>query len=152
VEEEIAAIRCLAEYQHYQSVASILEGLAEESSRLYPRGLLEVPEREERESLSHVSLLSLVAALEHALQNRFPATMEIEHEEYSLREGLDHLRSVLQQGAPRAFLDVFPRGASKLVVVVVFLGLLELIRLGEILVREHHGHIWVYKEGGAHAE
>jgi segregation and condensation protein A len=149
--EEERALRSLVEYQHFQTVAGILNEMAEESAKLFPRGNKEVPEGEERQDLSHVSLLSLVAALEKALDNRDPVPMSIDTGGYSMYEGLSHLRSLLSSGKRTAFSDIFPRGAGRLVVVVVFLGLLELIRTGEVKVNERDGRIYIRKEGAVNA-
>lgn len=149
--EEERALRCLVEYQHFQSVAGILSEMAESSAKMLPRGSKEVPEGDDRQDLSHVSLLSLVAALEKALDNRDPAPMSIDTEGYSMQQGLAHLRTLLVPGKRTAFADIFPRGGGRLVIVVVFLGLLEMIRTGEVKVSEREGRIFVRKEGAVNA-
>lgn len=149
--EEEAVIRCLAEYQHYQTVAGLLSDMAQESAKLFPRGSKEVPEGDEQQDLSHVSLMSLVAALENALENSDPDPMSIEAEEYTTYAALMHLRDLLSHGKRVAFADVFPPHSSRLVIVVVFLSLLELIRTGEARVNEREGRIYIRKEGGSSA-
>ncbi|HSL93790.1 MAG TPA: segregation/condensation protein A [Bacillota bacterium] len=149
--EEERTLRSLLEYQHFQAVAGVLSEMAEESAKLFPRGNKEVPEGDDRQDLSHVSLLSLVAALEKALDNRDPEPLSIDTHGYSMHEGLSHLRTALASGKRMVFSDIFPRGAGRLVIVVVFLGLLELIRTGEVKVNERDGRIYIRKEGAVHA-
>jgi len=143
VDEDVLAMEQLLEYQHYRSVAEILGQLAEEASMLYPRGLTASEPAQAFTGLEHVSLMSLVAALDQALKTRGPATMEIEDEEYTLSQALQNLRTILRQRKRMNVSEVFPRGSSRLEIIVLFLGLLELLRLGDALLTEEAGVLYV---------
>lgn len=146
--EEERIVRCLAEYEHFRAVADVLGEMAEESSRLLPRGVKEVPDAEEPAGISHVSLLSLVMALEEVLVDRDSEPLSIADEEYPSGAAMLHLRSTLSAGKRVAFDDIFPARASRLVIVVVFISLLELIRTGEVRLTERNGRIYIRKEEG----
>jgi len=94
--------------------------------------------------LEHVSLMSLVAALDEALKTHVPHTMELTNEEYTLSQALVHLQTTLFQKRRMHVLDIFPRGSSRLEIIVLFLGLLELIRLGDAIVIDEAGQIFIH--------
>lgn len=144
-DEEAAALLHLLEYQHYRTVAVILDTLAQEASLLYPRGIAAEDLPRTTPPLEHVSLLSLVAALEHALSQRTIPVMEVSHEGYTLSQAMERLRSSLLRQGRVQVLAIFPQGSSRLDIVVTFLGLLELIRLGEVsLCDDESGNLYIY--------
>jgi len=101
------------------SFASLLEGEVVPSERLalHPDGL---------------------AAAFQAVLDRLPAPEEVavEISSYSLGEEMDRVRTRLGGQKEIAFSDLFERAENRLHAVVIFLALLELIRLGEAGVRQ----------------
>lgn len=144
LDEEALAMEHLLEYQHYRSVADVLSQLAEEAALLYSRGMAMTEAAPTAPPLEHVSLMSLVAALEEALKTRTPAAMSIDHEEYTLSQAIDHLKATLLTQKRLHVAQIFPRGSSRLEIIVLFLGLLELIRLGDVLLADEAGQIFIY--------
>lgn len=143
IDEEAVAMEQLLEYQHYRSVAEVLEQLAEESALLYPRGIDATTAMPTVPPLEHVSLMSLVAALDDALRATVTPTMRIDIEEYTMSQALSRLRSSLRTQKVLSIAEIFPRGSSRLEIIVLFLGLLELIRLGEALLIEEAGQLFI---------
>lgn len=145
LDEEAAALEHLLEYQHYRTVAQILDNLAQEAALQFPRGMAAEDLPKAGSPLEHVSLMSLVAALERALSQRSTHVMEITQEEYTLGDAIASLRSFLVKQGRVQVMDIFPRGCSRLEIIVTFLGLLELIRLGEVsLCDDESGNIYIF--------
>ncbi|MFN2464498.1 MAG: ScpA family protein [Candidatus Dormibacteria bacterium] len=79
----------------------------------------------------------LAAAFE-AVMNRLPAPEEVavQISSYSLGDEMDRVRMRLRGSVVIAFGELFDRAENRLHAVVIFLALLELIRLGEAGVRQ----------------
>lgn len=144
IDEEALAMEHLLEYQHYRGVAEALGLLAEEGALLFSRGMATTEAYQAAPPLEHVSLMSLVAALDEALKTRVTPSMEVTTEEYTLSQAISHLHAALSQRGRLHVLDIFPRGSSRLEVIVLFLGLLELIRTGEVILTDEAGQIFIH--------
>ena len=82
-----------------------------------------------------VSLESLAQAFQQVL-DRLPAQplVTVELEQVSLAERLEGLRQMLRRHPEMNFSAVFAQARTRLEAVVTFLALLELVRIGEVLV------------------
>lgn len=78
-------------------------------------------------------LLSVFAEVWERAQ---PRTREVRRERFTVTEAAARLRSRLASGGGLEFSDLFDADADRLEVVVTFLALLELVRLGEVSVRQ----------------
>jgi segregation and condensation protein A len=122
----------LAEYKRFKELAeSLMRRHA--TGRFSFAGLLEpevIPQ-----ARVQVSLDALAAAFQQVL-DRLPEPEQIafEMEHVSLADKLEELRVLLSRQPETNFSAVFARARTRLEAVVVFLALLELIRIGEISV------------------
>ena len=122
----------LAEYKRFKELAeSLMRRHA--SGRFSFAGLLEpevIPQ-----ARVQVSLDALAAAFQQVL-DRLPPPEQIafEMEHVSLGDKLEELRGLLSVQREMNFTAVFARARTRLEAVVIFLALLELIRIGEISV------------------
>jgi len=116
--------------QHVKAAADALEDLALQAEHLYVRGMAE-PEVSDPPVLQ-TSLMSLVVALQHMLEQAQALTMEIPREEYTVTEAILYLQEMFNSQARLRVSDLFRPGSSRLQIIVVFLGLLELIKLGRV--------------------
>jgi segregation and condensation protein A len=131
---EAAMRERLVEYRKFKE-------LAEEIMRRHREGnfsfasLLQ-PEILPREALQ-VELDALTAAFEEILR-RLPPTesLEVELEAFSLTDKLDAIRQLLARKPEVNFAQIFTTARSRLEAVVIFLALLELIRLAEAEVTQ----------------
>jgi segregation and condensation protein A len=129
---EVAIRTRLEEYKRFKELA---EGLMQRhaSGRFTFAGLFEpevIPQ-----ARVQVSLDALAAAFQQVLDRLPPQsslTFELEH--VSLGERLEGLRAMLEQHPEMNFSAVFSQARSRLEAVVTFLALLELIRIGEVIV------------------
>ncbi len=122
----------LAEYKRFKELAeSLMRRHA--SGRFSFAGLLEpevIPQ-----ARVQVSLDALAAAFQQVL-DRLPPPEQIafDMEHVSVSDKLEELRGLLSVQREANFTSVFARARTRLEAVVIFLALLELIRIGEISV------------------
>ncbi|MBS3939098.1 MAG: segregation/condensation protein A [Peptococcaceae bacterium] len=124
-------------YESYREVVDMLENLAAESALLSPRGVVAYEALPSAGgSLQKVSLLTLVAAFEQAMRLRQPMVLEVSRPACTLAWGMSYVRQTIEAQGRVEFSCVFPLACSRLEIVMIFLGLLELVRLGEVLLRD----------------
>jgi segregation and condensation protein A len=148
VDPRAELVRRLLEYRAFQNVAEALRGREEEWRDVFVRAGSYRPEPEpEGFSDLGVSLVDLFRAFRRMLDNlRDEEPFEMGAAEYSIEERMDFLRRECEQapdGVPfRRALGVAP---TRALLIATFLGLLELIRLREVLVAQvdRFGEIWV---------
>jgi len=148
-------VQRLLEYRRYQEAAALLKSLEEGQQRRYSRLPPEVKAWEDAvEEIEGASLTELVAAFEQLLQaedEEEPRT--IARERVTVKQRMESLLQVLiSSGGPVEFESLFAQGQGRREIVVTFLALLELIRLGRIgLAQEgRFGRIQVWSKGEAH--
>jgi len=136
-EADCLGLSQMATMENYREVVEILEYLAAESALLSPRGAIASDQTPKEEGvLQQVSLLTLVAAFEHAMRLQRPAGFEISRPECSLPWAMSYTRQTLATGGKVPLSRVFPDSCSRLEIVMIFLSILELIRLGEVFLTE----------------
>ena len=136
----------LEEYKRFKELAeSLMRRHA--SGRFTFAGLLE-PEVVPQPRVQ-VSLDALAAAFQQVLDRLPPAQdVTIDLEEVSLSDKLDVLRTMLRHQPEINFSAIFRHARSRIEAVVIFLALLELIRIGEARVaqRAAFGEITVHAQ------
>ena len=123
--------------QQVKAAADALEDLALQGSRLYVRGMAETQASDP--PALQTSLMALVLALQHMLEQTQALTMEIPREEYTVTEAILYLQEMFDRQARFRVSDLFRPGSSRLQIIVVFLGLLELIKLGRVELMDSEG-------------
>jgi len=150
-EEEIdpreELMRRLLEYQEFKRIAEVLRGREDEWREIFfrPGSLRPVPESGDDEDLG-VSLVDLFRAFRQLLdQLEEERPLAMISEEYSVDERMDFIReSCAESGEGVPFHRLFER-SSRAMMIATFLGLLELIRLREIVADQvdRFGEIWI---------
>lgn len=133
--------RQLLEYRFYREVVRVLAGRLEEQRKVFfRRGGLR---HEEVEEASPFDLaLAFLRLTEEAPE---PSYQEVSTEEVSLEERISWLESWFQLGERWSFRQLMG-GLDRLTLVVSFFALLELIRLGRLLVRPAgEGDLWILR-------
>lgn len=145
-------VRRLREYSLYVASAEELKERFEEFSRMFGRALTEAQAGSYQ--LGEVSVLQLTRAFRELLEKAAapPApTSPIPTVPEKARDLLTRLRAA---GQPLELPELVGCDASRIVIVVCFLALLELIRRGRVRVAQKHayGHIVVSLKGEDEAE
>jgi segregation and condensation protein A len=140
-------VRRLLEYKKFKEAARQLDSQERMWREIYSRM---PPPREEIESedqlLDHVGLFDLVDALQGML-NRNPGKMllEIIPDNLTVRDRMNAILEALEGQESVSFVSLFEASCHRMVIIVTFLALLELIRLRTVRVfqAENFGPILV---------
>ncbi len=139
-DEESKLIRQLQEYKLYKMACGQLKIKEEEAKQRYYRLPEEVMDRTEL-NLEGVDIAALKEAFYEILKrieeiNELPPSREIERETFSVQEKLFSIRQKLFNSKKLTFKELFNKNSTKIEVIVTFIALLELIKLGQVIVTQ----------------
>ncbi len=132
----------LLEYKRFKEVSYDLKQLEEERKKYFPRKDFKFIERESKEPsteefLEKVTLFDLIIAFKRALDNMPKVTYhQVERIEVTVEQQSEFLLSELKEKKMILFQDLMKRFQQKIVLIVTFIALLELIRRGVVEVRQ----------------
>lgn len=124
-------VRRLLEYKAYKEAARQLDGQEQQWREMFSReqGAAE-PINSEEMPLENVSLFDLVDALQGILdRNPGKRLIEIIPDNLTVRERMNVILELLEGKDSVSFVDLFEPASHRLLVIVTFLAMLELIRL-----------------------
>jgi segregation and condensation protein A len=125
-------VRQLVEYEKFKLAAENLRSLEERREDVFLRAGDPLAPYE-GESLLTVSLFDLIGAFRAVLESATSMrAIEIAREELSIAEKVEWLQSILSGGKAVVFQDLLKGLRGRAEMVVTFLALLELIRLGRV--------------------
>lgn len=140
-------IKSLLEYQEYKKLAETLDSRQEVQRNVFYRSIGLDPSDEKENEILDVSLFDLLAAFKGVLKEApAEAIHEVVREEISLEERITYMSDLVAQKRRISFAEMFPAGATRVVLVVTFMALLELIKKQRIRIGQSgtFGDIWVY--------
>ena len=140
-------VQQLLEYQKFKQAASDFEAMEYQRKMLFVRPELEWESGEAPEEVDY-NLFDLIVALKQVLDRAEERPMEVAVEEVSIEEKMDYLRDRIQPGERLPFTSLFEDGVDALEIIVTFLALLELLRLGTLRLRQtkSFGTIYIYRK------
>ncbi len=137
------------EYERFRQLADELRAREEESAALFPR--LGSPPEGEREVIEYteVNVYDLYRTFQKIMDEigSAPVTV-VEGESYSVDEKILEIEALLEYNERIHLTEYLQSLRSKLEVIVVFLALLEMIRLHEVLAFQEVIHDDIYLEKG----
>ena len=141
-------VQRLLEYQAYKDAASILREREESALTLYKRSPLEndgeeVPEQEPY--LFDVSIYDLLAAFKKMLETAPPEIRTITRETLTVKDRMSTIVNMIEHADSIRFEEVFKDNVTRIQMIVTFLAMLELLRLGLVRVyqEKEFGSIWI---------
>lgn len=144
-------VQRLLEYQAFRDAASILKEREDESLRIFSRGPEDVPE-EEREGESEpylfdVNIFDLLGAFKKILETAPAEVRTITKETLTVKDKMFVIVDLLESSESIRFEELFGGVATKSQLIVTFLALLELLRLGlaSVYQEKEFGYIWIIK-------
>ncbi len=152
IDPRMELVSRLLEYKRFKEVAHRLSDFEDSRRQVYIRGFYEEFNDSPDEELNlgeDVSLFSLITVFKQVL-DRMPR--ETFHEVYdipiSLDEQIDYIIKKLNGKKQISFYDLIVHLSDRLVVVVTFMALLELIKRGEVVTRQiaPFGEIWLVRK------
>ncbi len=142
-------VAALLEYRKFKEAAQILREKETEESTWFPRKDFSFVERlPEDEVLIEASLPDLVFAFKRVLEGHPPEIYHtVNYPKVTVEERIDYVLSRLADKDGVIFTELFLDTPVKLVMVVTFMAILELIRLQRIYIRQtrHFSDIWVFR-------
>ncbi len=140
----------LLEYKKFKEAAGRLEEKETRQRLMYPRprGAFDKPDPASAEPPApEVGLFDLLAAFRQVVDRLDKVDIySIVGEDITIEERIDFIQGRIRDHGKLSFLGLFEGEPRRIVVVVTFFALLELIRLGRAVVRQRglFGEIWIY--------
>ncbi len=142
----------LLEYKRFKELAFKLSEYEEEQSLVFARGSFaeqELATEGAIELTEELTLFSLISAFKQVI-DRLPRETfhHVEVIQISIEEQIEYILSALAQTRQISFFDLIAHLQDKIIIVVTFMALLELIRRGEITARQSNtfGEIWIARK------
>jgi segregation and condensation protein A len=140
-------VQRLLEYQAYKDAASILKEREDEALKLFSRN----PQEEEEEGVSpelylfDVNLFDLMGAFKKLLDAAPPEVRTITRETLTVKDRMVTIVEMIENLESMRFEEVFRESATRTQMIVTFLALLELLRLGlaRVYQEKEFGIIWI---------
>lgn len=144
-------VQRLLEYQAYKDAASILKEREDESLRIFSREPEDEP-REEGEGdaepyLFDVNVFDLLGAFRKILEAAPPEVRTITMETLTVKDKMFLIVDLLENSESIRFEELFEGSVTRKRLIVTFLALLELLRLGlaRVYQEREFGYIWIIK-------
>lgn len=141
-------VQRLLAYQTYKDAATILKEREDDASRLFgrPPAEEEVQDTEGPEQyLFDVNIFDLLGAFRKMLDKAPPEVRSITRETLTVKDRMLLITEMLERSESVRFEEVFRETFTKTQLIVTFLALLELLRLGlaRAYQEKEFGHIWI---------
>jgi segregation and condensation protein A len=148
----VELMRQLLEYRQFKEAARRLQAKEEERRLLYGRGFIPVVESDaplELEPVSHFLLIEVLKDVLARVGEEF--FYQVELEDVTLEEKMDLVLRELRTQGRVLFLDLVSRTPRRIHIVVTFMAILELARLGQLALAQERNfsQIWLYPVGPA---
>lgn len=147
-------IQQLLDYKKFKEAASTLKVFEAEQFGAFARGQAEVIEHSvsnEEIDLGNLSIYDLLSAFKKILERAADPQAEFRHvvevDNVKIDDRIEHILSLLSESDEVAFEELFSGDNRKIVLVVTFMAILELVKMQEIRFRqeENFGAIFVVK-------
>jgi segregation and condensation protein A len=129
-------IERLKEYQRFKEAAEVLSGMEKQRLVQFSRPVSREGEPAGVEEYVEASLFDLLNAFSQFMSGEVSRNLflEVIQEEFTVEQKVGQLREMIRQAKKMSFTELLRRAKAKPEMIVIFLGLLELIRLKEILI------------------
>lgn len=141
-------VQRLIEYQAYKDAAMILKEKEDESLKIFSR---EPAEEQEEEGISpelylfDVNIFDLLGALKKMLDTASPEVRTITREVLTVKDKMFIITEMLENAETIRFEELFKDNFTRTQIIVTFLALLEILRLGlaRTYQEKEFGNIWI---------
>lgn len=142
-------VRNLLEYRTFKEAARDLAAKEEDRRKVFPRTAAPPVDEPVEEGID-VSLFDLLEALQGVLKNlKQQAVYHIVPDSVTVEQKIETIRGTLGRRSEVLFTELFGPEITKIEVIVTFLAILEMVKLGELVARQmsRGTDIWLYKPG-----
>lgn len=145
-------VQRLLEYQAYKDASLILREKEEEALRIFGREPVEEYEEEGMQPelyLFDVNIFDLIGAFKKILDTAPPEVRTITRETLTVKDRMLSMVELLENSESIRFEEVFRDNITRTQVIVTFLALLEILRLGlaRVYQEKEFGNIWIINPG-----
>jgi len=141
-------VRNLLEYRKFKEAAGMLAVYERDRRRVFTRPTLQGLEAPGPAPVMEVSVFDLMDAFRKVMAElKRQVSYRIEREPVTVEEKIEIVRSALATGSEVLFTELFAGATSRFEIIVTFLAILELSRLGELSARQvsRGSDIWLYR-------
>jgi segregation and condensation protein A len=145
-------VRNLLEYKKFKEAAEHFSAMEQDRRKVFPRPTAGLGVAEESEHPIEVTVFDLVGAFRKVLEDlKKNVSYRVARESVTLEEKLHIIRARLKASSEILFTELFESEFNKMDIIVTFLAILELMRLGELVARQmtSGSDIWLYDPGSA---
>lgn len=153
IDPRLELVSRLLEYKRFKELAVKLSDLEDEQSKVFSRGYYEEIEPGLEgggiDLDEDVTLFSLISAFKQVLDRVPKETFHhVEIIQTSLEEQIDYILGRLVTGKQVTFFELVSHFRDRIIIVVTFMALLELIKRGELIIRQSKafGEIWIVRK------
>lgn len=141
-------VQRLLEYQAYKDASVILREREDAAHQIFWREPEEEAEEAEEPNelyLFDVNIFDLLTAFKKILDSAPPEVVMITRETLTVKDKMLHIADTLEHAESLRFEELFAGQATRTQLIVTFLALLELLRLGlaRVYQEQEFGHIWI---------
>ncbi len=132
-------VRRLLLYKEFKKIAEVLKNKEEAENKIYTRMAEEMTIKVDGVSLlDGLSLAKLYKTFLELMESseEEDETQELQREKVSVRERISAILHAIEEHSQVEFTHLFPRTASRHLIIVTFIGLLELIKVGYVRVSQ----------------
>ncbi|MDA8171111.1 MAG: segregation/condensation protein A [Nitrospiraceae bacterium] len=144
-------VQRLLEYQAFKEASLALKEWGQQWSEVRYRTSEDEEEPDEKGGetlpLSDISLFDLIQAFQRILEKAPPELQNISRQTLSLNDSVSRILERLEEKETVRFEELFPEGAAKSHLIVTFVAILEILKLGlaRVYQEEKFGPIWVIR-------
>jgi len=125
----------LLEHQRFKKTAQLLKKREEEQRLVYAHSPQEWGNKDQSERLMEVSLFDLITALKRVLQQKEKKkSITLRQKDFSLKEKIEEIMGILAERKRFVFSSFFFEMRSKREIILYFLALLEIVRIGAVKI------------------
>jgi segregation and condensation protein A len=148
-------VRNLLEYRKFKEAASHFAEKENDRRKVFTRPAARPTAGGEEPVLMEVSIFDLVDAFKKVMDDlKKQISYRIEKESCTVEEKIGHIRGRLNGRSEILFTELFSGKTDRVEIIVTFLAILEMVRLGELSARQMKsgGDVWLYRPGRAPEE
>ena len=152
IDPRMELVTRLLEYKKFKELAFKMSEIEEEQSKVFGRGNFDEFHHEDEDGIDldeDVTIFSLITAFKQVLDRMPRETFHhVEVIPISLEEQIEYILNHLVEGKQITFFELISHLRDKLIMVVTFIAMLELIKRGELIIRQSKsfGEIWITRK------
>lgn len=135
----------LLHYYQFKEAAQELSAFEEREPDSFSRPILPLETQERPSGIEHLSLEGFASLFHEVLKKAKETKGKITEEEWKVSDKIRALRFTLKETPELDFSALFHSELSKMELIVIFLAVLELMKLGELIFEQNNERTYFYK-------